>query len=277
MINSANQGSGEVENLTLKPEIYGQLKDKMKVIGVIPARFNSQRFPGKPLALIKNKPLIQWVYEGAIKAKTLQKLVVATDDVRIVDVVTNFGGEAVLTSSDHRCGTERVAEVVRKLDTVEIVINIQGDEPLISGEMIDQIVNALLDDSKIDMATFKQKLTTTELNNHHIVKVVVDLNDIAIYFSRSPIPYHYQSYAPSPVYFKHIGLYGYRRLFLMTLVNHPPTPLEEAENLEQLRALELNGRIKVLTTEFASIGVDTPEDIERVESWGQNGLHSEVY
>lgn len=234
----------------------------MNVVGVIPARFESTRFPGKPLAKILNKPMIQWVYERAKKSKTLDRLIVATDSQLIYNQVKDFGGEVVLTSKEHPSGTSRVAEVVDQLD-VEIVVNIQGDEPLISHFAIDEAVKPLITDPTIYMATLKQKITQeSELSNPNVVKVVTDKDDFALYFSRSLIPF------VSPPYtfyiYKHIGVYVYRREFLLKLVKLPPTKLEQIEKLEQLRVLENGYKIKVIKTDYSSIGVDTKEDLEKV-------------
>ncbi|MEW6619309.1 MAG: 3-deoxy-manno-octulosonate cytidylyltransferase [bacterium] len=234
----------------------------MKIVGIIPARFSSTRFPGKPLAKILDKPMIQWVYEGAKKSKTLEALIVATDSQQIYDRVKNFGGEVFLTLREHQSGTSRVAEVAEQLD-VEIVVNVQGDEPLISPSAIDEAVKPLLTDPTIYMTTLKHKVTDqTELSNPNVVKIVTDKDDFALYFSRSPIPFfrhqfHYENY-------KHIGLYVYRKDFLLKLVQLPATPLEQTEGLEQLRVLENGYKIKVVETEYLSIGVDTEDDLEKV-------------
>lgn len=234
----------------------------MKVVGIIPARFESTRFPGKPLAKILNKPMIQWVYEGAKKANSLEAIIVATDSQQIYNQVKDFGGKVALTSKQHTTGTSRVAEVARQMD-VEIVVNIQGDEPLISPYAIDTAVNPLLADSTIYMSTLKHKITDeNELSNPNVVKVVTDKDGFALYFSRALIPFIPQPYT-SYVY-KHIGLYVYRKDFLLKLVQLPPTTLEQAEKLEQLRVLENGYKIKVVKTNYTSIGVDTQEDLEKV-------------
>jgi 3-deoxy-manno-octulosonate cytidylyltransferase (CMP-KDO synthetase) len=234
----------------------------MKVIGVIPARFESTRFPGKPLAKILNKPMIQWVYERAKKSKTLDSLIVATDSQLIYNQAKDFGAKVVLTSKEHQSGTSRVAEVVKPLD-VEIVVNIQGDEPLISHQAIDEAVNTLITDPNIYMATLKQKITEeSELSNPNVVKVVTDKDGFALYFSRSLIPFVSPPYT-SYIY-KHIGLYAYRKDFLLKLVHLPTTNLEQTEKLEQLRVLENGYKIKVIKTSYSSIGVDTKEDLEKV-------------
>ncbi|MEW6096482.1 MAG: 3-deoxy-manno-octulosonate cytidylyltransferase [bacterium] len=234
----------------------------MKVVGIIPARFESTRFPGKPLAKILDKPMIQWVYERAKKSKTIQTLIVATDSIQVYNQVKDFGAEVVLTSKEHQSGTSRVAEVSAQLD-VEIVVNIQGDEPLISPDAIDEVVKPLITDPTIYMATLKQKITDeNELSNPNVVKVVTDKDDFALYFSRSLIPFVTPPYT-SYIY-KHIGLYVYRKDFLLKLVQLPPTKLEQVEKLEQLRVLENGYKIKVIKTGHSSIGVDTEEDLEKV-------------
>lgn len=234
----------------------------MKVVGIIPARFESTRFPGKPLAKILNKPMIQWVYEGAKKSKSLEAIIVATDSQQIYNQVKDFGGEVVLTSKQHLSGTSRVAEVAAQLD-VEVVVNIQGDEPLISPLAIDDAVKPLLENPTIYMSTLKCKITNEdELHNPNVVKVVTSKDGFALYFSRALIPFVSPPYT-SYIY-KHIGLYVYRKDFLLKLVELPPTKLEQIEKLEQLRVLENGYKIKVIKTDYASIGIDTPQDLEKV-------------
>lgn len=247
----------------------------MKAIVIIPARYASTRFQGKPLAPLLGKPMIQWTYESAQKATTIDQTMVATDDERICTAVRRFGGNAVMTSPDHPSGTDRLAEVARNLDC-EIVVNVQGDEPLIRPEQIDQLVTGLRDDSRAEMATLKTVIRKGgELLSPHVVKVVTDNEGFALYFSRSPLPYLKDSWKDAGsitgdhlgggVFFKHIGIYGYRRPFLLTLSSLSPTPLEKAEGLEQLRALEHGYRIKVMTTNYDCQGVDTEEDLNKVE------------
>lgn len=237
----------------------------MKAIGVIPARYGSTRLPGKALALLNGVPLIQHVYEQARQAKRLSEVLVATDDERIRQAVAAFGGQAVMTSSTHRSGTDRVAEAVRPLDA-QVVLNIQGDEPLIHPDAIDQVADFLLAHRAVPMATVITTLTSAEdLRNPNVVKVVVDQDGYAMYFSRAPIPYVRQETGKSHVYWKHLGLYGYQREFLLRFPHLPPTPLEQAEGLEQLRALEHGFKVKVLETAHDTIGVDTADDLKRVE------------
>ena len=233
----------------------------MKTLGVIPSRYGAQRFPGKPLALIAGKPLIQRVYEQACQARRLDRVVVATDDTRIADAVKKFGGEVVMTAPTCPSGTDRAAEVARQLDCDRIV-NMQGDEPLMRPAMIDQRVDGL---GASDMATLVRPIESADaLANPNVVKVVFAHNGNALYFSRHPIPFVRDTGAPIK-HFKHLGIYAYQRDFLLKFVQLPQSALEQAEKLEQLRALENGFTIKVLITPFDSVGVDTPADVERVE------------
>jgi 3-deoxy-manno-octulosonate cytidylyltransferase (CMP-KDO synthetase) len=236
----------------------------MRVVGLIPARYASKRFPGKALADLHGKPLLQHVVERAGQAKCLSEVVVATDDGRIAEAVRRFGGQVRLTAATHPSGTDRIAEVARDL-TCDLVVNIQGDEPLIIPAEIDAAVAPLLGDSTILMGTLACPLALEQAADPNAVKVVVGANGFALYFSRAPIPYLRDGHAggPSP-YLLHIGLYVYRREILLRLAGLAPTPLEERERLEQLRALEHGVRIRVVMTDHPSIGVDTPEDLERV-------------
>jgi len=236
----------------------------MDVIGVIPARYHSTRFEGKVLAQISGKPMIQRVYERAKEALLLDDLIIACDDERVVNAASKFGAKAVLTSKDHTCGTDRIIEVINPLE-VKIVINIQGDEPLIHPTMIDSVARALLEDKSISMATIAKRIEDPSvINDPNVVKVVMDKNNFALYFSRSAIPHHaLNSEVSRAVYFKHIGLYGYTKDFLFIYKNLPASALEKTERLEQLRVLEEGFRIKVIETKYDTIGVDTPEDLEK--------------
>jgi 3-deoxy-manno-octulosonate cytidylyltransferase (CMP-KDO synthetase) len=239
----------------------------MQAIGVIPARYESSRFPGKVLAQVLGRPLIQYVYEEALKSASLEDLIVACDDERILKAVQDFGGRAVLTAKGHKSGTDRLTEIVNPIDT-QIVVNIQADEPLIQFSMIDELVNCLLQDADIPMATLICKIEDMqELKDPNVVKVVKDTNNFALYFCRSPIPHlrASQDSSPSPCFYKHLGLYAYTKDFLFTFTNLPTGKLEEAEKLEQLRALEHGYRVKLAETTFDTIGVDTPEDLEKVK------------
>jgi 3-deoxy-manno-octulosonate cytidylyltransferase (CMP-KDO synthetase) len=240
---------------------------KVRTLGVIPARYGAQRFPGKPLAVIAGKPLVQRVYEQAVKAKRIDKIIVATEDTRILEAVEAFGGDAMLTSAECATGTDRVAEVARAYEC-DLVLNIQGDEPLMRPEMIDQLVEGIQTDAGCVMATLARKITAAEqLTNPNVVKVVVARNGNALYFSRSQIPYVRDGAEPirGATFFKHLGIYAFRREFLLKFVQLPASELEQVEKLEQLRALENGFAIKVLITPHDSIGVDRPEDVQLVE------------
>lgn len=237
----------------------------MDITAIIPARYASTRLPGKPLLDIFGKPMIQHVYERALKAELISRVIVATDNRRIFNAVKKFGGEVLMTSEDHRSGTDRLAEVAEGLES-DIIVNIQCDEPLIEPDMIDEAIRPLSEDGSIVMGSLKSEIRDEfEMSSPNVVKVVVDRNDFALYFSRYPIPYFRDE--PTSLLtcrFKHIGLYVYRRDFLLKYPKMPQTPLEEAEKLEQLRALENGYAIKVPTTRFQSIGVDTEDDLDRV-------------
>jgi len=235
-----------------------------RVVALVPARFQSTRFPGKPLALIDGRPMIEHVVRRASEARLVDAVAVATDDQRIADAVHAFGGTAVLTAASHTSGTERLAEVASELES-EIVVNVQGDEPLLPGDAIDEVVRLLLEDPEAVMGTLRRRLhSARDAESPDVVKVVVDTDGAALYFSRLPVPFVRQD-APRPPLWGHIGLYSYRRPFLITLAGLPPTPLEQAEGLEQLRALEHGYRIRTAETGAETIGVDTPEDLERVK------------
>ena len=240
----------------------------MRAIGVIPARWGATRFEGKVIANLLGKPVVQHVWENAKKAKTLDDLVVACDDERIIKVVEAFGGKAVYTSPNQPSGTDRLAEVVNPLD-IDIAVNIQGDEPLMKSIMIDNLVLALEDDKAVQMATMMKRIEdSSELTNSNVVKVIVDKNGYAIYFSRYAIPYNRTGESDAkkkPVYYKHIGIYAFTKDFLFTFRNLPHSALENAEKLEQLRALEHGYKIKVVETKFDTIGIDRPEDLKRAE------------
>ncbi len=241
----------------------------MTVTAVIPARYASTRLPGKPLAEIGGRPMIQWVYERVDQAALVNDVVVATDDQRIVDAVEGFGGRAVMTSADHPSGTDRLAEVARQLDA-EIVVNVQGDEPLIAAEVIDACVRPMIDGGDFHVVTpCTPIMSKAALANPNVVKVVTDRAGCALYFSRAPIPFDRDEAEPGAkagqrLYYKHLGLYVYGREFLLTYTKLARTPLEIREKLEQLRILENGYRIRVVETPYDSIGVDSLEDLERV-------------
>jgi 3-deoxy-manno-octulosonate cytidylyltransferase (CMP-KDO synthetase) len=240
-----------------------------RILGVIPARYASSRFPGKALAEFGDKTIIQHVFERASKTPSLTDLVIATDDERIRAEAERFGAPVRMTKAYHPSGTDRVAEVA-STDQADIIVNIQGDEPLIDPAAINALALSLVDDSHIPMATLKKRIDDLqEFTNPNVVKVVTGHNGNAIYFSRSPVPYDLSGQA---VHFKHIGLYVYRRDFLLSYSGLPVGPLEKAERLEQLRALENGHPIRVVETEYESLGVDTPDDLRRVEQIYQESL-----
>ncbi|MBV9037142.1 MAG: 3-deoxy-manno-octulosonate cytidylyltransferase [Acidobacteriaceae bacterium] len=238
---------------------------RTRILGVIPARFASSRFPGKVLAPLAGKPMLQHVWERALLARHLQgNVLIATDDFRIADVVRSFGGRVRMTHAHHPSGTDRLAEVA-SAEPASLYVNIQGDEPLIDPEAIDAAILSVLHDEHIPMGTLKKTIIDpTDVVNPNVVKVVTDLLGDAIYFSRCPIPYERDGRSHQPLYAKHIGLYVYRREFLLAYPDLQVGPLEKAERLEQLRALENGYKIRVVSTDYESIGVDTPEDLERV-------------
>jgi 3-deoxy-manno-octulosonate cytidylyltransferase (CMP-KDO synthetase) len=239
----------------------------MKALGIIPARYGSTRFPGKPLALLNDKPIIQWVYERASRANLLNEVIVATDDARIFEAVKQFRGRVEMTRPDHPSGSDRIAEVAAKSDA-QIIVNIQGDEPLIAPEAIDSGVRVLLENPAAQVATLVSPIRlAADLRNANIVKVVLAQDNTALYFSRSAIPFYRQAvkeedWLQQHTYFKHIGLYVFRHELLLQFVKWPPGRLEKIESLEQLRLLENGVKIHVAVTEYEAMGVDTPEDLE---------------
>ena len=245
-----------------------------KVIAVIPARWGSTRFPGKPLALIKGKPMIQWVFEQTSKAKSVSEVIIATDDSRILEAANNFGGNAVMTSVNHESGTDRIAEVIYN-KKCEIVVNVQGDEPLIPPSNIDLIVQPLLDGISESTVTLRTLIKSyDDLLDRSITKVVVDKSDLALYFSKAIIPWdrddtiQNSSVEPlKPFWYKHIGLYAYRKNFLMKFGKLSTSGLEQIEKLEQLRILENGYNIKVVETKLDSIGVDCEADLVMIEKY----------
>ena len=240
----------------------------VKVVTFIPSRFESKRFPGKPLALIAGKPMIAHVYQRAMSCPDVSEVIVATDDERIFQCVRDFGGKAVMTDSHHPSGTDRIAEASKKmrLGHDDLIVNVQGDQPLFHPSAISDMVAPLREDPNIPMSTLKYRITDEqEIDNPNHVKVVTDKEGFALFFSRSPIPF-FRNSKSNRVYFKHLGLYAYRQDFLTTFRRLPVGELESSEKLEQLRALEHGFRIKVVETRFDSIEVDTPADIKRVET-----------
>ena len=245
----------------------------MDVIGVIPARYLSTRFKAKLLADIMGKPMLQHVWERAKASRMLDDLIIACDSEVILKAAIEFGAKAVMTSKEHTCGTDRISEVVNPLD-VKVVINIQADEPLIHPMMIDSVARALLEDSSISMATLAKKIEdVVQVIDPNVVKVVVDKNNFALYFSRASIPYlSVNAEIDQVTYYKHIGLYGYTKDFLFIYKNLPVSNLEKTEKLEQLRVLAEGFKIKVIETKFDTVGVDTPEDLEMVKRQLKKGI-----
>jgi 3-deoxy-manno-octulosonate cytidylyltransferase (CMP-KDO synthetase) len=241
-----------------------------KVVAIIPARYHSNRFEGKPIAPIMGKPMIQHVYERAQSVPMLSRVVVATDDERIADCVSSFSGEVVMTRADHASGTDRLAEAATKLDIPEqdVLVNIQGDQPMFPAEVVEQVAQPLLDDPTLPMSTLIYRIVRREeIGDPNHVKTVFDRNNFALYFSRSPIPFQRDPHeVVEPTYYKHLGFYAYRKGFLLTFVSLPEGEWERFEKLEQLRALEFGYRIKVILTEYDSVEVDTPKDLKRVEA-----------
>jgi len=241
----------------------------MKISAFIPARYGSTRFPGKPLASILGKPMIEHVYKCALDCEDLNDILVVTDDQRIIDCVHHFGGRAVLTSPDHASGTDRIAEAVAKLklSNDDLIVNIQGDQPRFDPSIITRMITPLLEDESLPMSTLKVGIRDKkEIENPNIVKVVTDRNDFALFFSRYPIPFVRDGHSPDVRHYKHPGFYAYRKAFLTEFNRLPPGELETAEKLEQLRALEYGYKIKVCETFCDSIEVDTPEDILKIEA-----------
>jgi 3-deoxy-manno-octulosonate cytidylyltransferase (CMP-KDO synthetase) len=237
----------------------------MITVGVIPARFKSTRFPGKVLALIDGKPMIEHVWRQASQCCELDDLLIACDHADVLKAAQGFGAKAVMTSPDHPSGSDRIAEAVGSL-TCEIIVNIQGDEPFIQPKVIDALVVALKNDKSTSVATvIKEIKSDDQIANPNVVKVVIDKNHYALYFSSSVIPYNRNADRPSDLkYFKHLGLYAYRKDFLMAYKNWPKSMLESTEQLEQLRILEAGYKIKTIETDSESLAVDTPEDLSRI-------------
>ncbi|MFT5883069.1 MAG: 3-deoxy-manno-octulosonate cytidylyltransferase (CMP-KDO synthetase) [Crocinitomicaceae bacterium] len=237
------------------------------VLGIIPARWASTRFPGKPLHLIAGKPLVQHVWERCLECSKLDSIIVATDDVRIADACRGFGAHVAMTAADHPTGTDRIAEAAAAVPQATHLINIQGDEPLIEPSLIDELASALLADPALEMATAANAIDDDALmNDPNVVKCVLKQNGDALYFSRSPLPFQ-RSASPELTCYRHKGIYAYRKDFLQQFIQWPPSPLELAESLEQLRALENNARIKVIITDDASGGVDTLEQAIALEEF----------
>jgi 3-deoxy-manno-octulosonate cytidylyltransferase (CMP-KDO synthetase) len=250
---------------------------RTKAVGIIPARWGSTRFPGKPLHMIAGEPLLKYVWERCRRASSLDSVIVATDDMRIAEAAFNWGAEVALTSPNHRSGTDRVAEVAARAKQFAFIVNIQGDEPLIEPQLIERLVTKLRSDRTVRMVTAAHPFTDPEdALSPHQVKVVLDLKGRALYFSRAPIPYARSGGLQSAketkrrsgndrsLFFRHQGIYGFRRELLLQFVNWKPSPLEQTESLEQLRALENGVTVHVLVTKHGSPGVDTPQDAKSI-------------
>jgi 3-deoxy-manno-octulosonate cytidylyltransferase (CMP-KDO synthetase) len=234
-----------------------------RVAAIIPVRWGSTRFPGKPLHGIAGKPLIQHVWQRCVEANIFDQIIVATDDMRIMETAFQFGAEVALTSPEHGSGTDRIAEVAKKLKGTSIFFNVQGDEPLIDPRLLRRLVKKFQRSTKTDLITAACPIRPKEASSEHVVKVVTDRSGLALFFSRSPIPFVRNG--TQAQHLKHLGVYGFRRKALFEFVRLKPTPLETAEQLEQLRALENGMTIRVVLSETSSIGVDTPEDAQTVE------------
>ena len=229
---------------------------------IIPARYGSSRLEGKPLIEVNGKPVIQWVYEKAKQAKLADIIIVATDDERIFNAVKAFGGEVEMTSADHKCGSDRIREVVERHPEISYIVNLQGDEPLIKPESIDAVAKNVQEDEKADISTLIRALKDKEeIENPNLVKCVIDNNGFALYFSRSKIPYERNTGVAT--FYGHLGIYGYKREALLKMTSLPQTPLEKTESLEQLRALENGMKIKTSIVDFVPVGIDTREDLEK--------------
>ncbi len=228
---------------------------------IIPARYGSSRLEGKPLIEVGGKPVIQWVYEKAKASKFADMVIVATDDQRIFDSVKSFGGEVEMTSVNHKCGSDRIMEVVSRHPEISFICNLQGDEPLIKSESIDSVIQNVKEDGMADISTLIRPITPDEAQNPNLVKCVIDNNGYALYFSRSKIPYERNENIAT--FYGHLGIYGYKRKALERMTTMSQTPLEKTESLEQLRALENGMKIKTSVVDFVPVGIDTKEDLEQ--------------
>ena len=232
---------------------------------IIPARYGSSRLEGKPLLTVAGKPVIQWVYEKAMQAQLADMIIVATDDKRIYDAVAAFGGVAEMTSVNHKCGSDRIREVVDRHPEISYIVNLQGDEPLIEPSAIDEVARNVKEDANADISTLVRVLKDEdEINNPNLVKCVRDKNGFALYFSRSKIPYERNPI--SGEFYGHLGIYGYKREALIKMTSLDQTPLEKTESLEQLRALENGMKIKTSVVDFVPVGIDTAQDLEKFKA-----------
>lgn len=234
----------------------------MKTAIIIPARYGSSRLEGKPLIKVNGKPIIQWVYEKALQVKSADMIIVATDDERIYDCVKSFGGVVEMTSTEHKCGSDRIREVVDRHPEIGFVVNLQGDEPMIKPESVEEVIKNVKFDDNADISTLIRKIEDEdEINNPNLVKCVTDVNGYALYFSRSKIPYERK--LGIATFYGHLGIYGYKREALIKMTELAQTPLEKTESLEQLRALENGMKIKTSVVDFVPVGIDTAEDLEK--------------
>lgn len=236
---------------------------------IIPARYGSSRLEGKPLIKVMDKPIIQWVYEKAMMSKEADIVIVATDDERIFNAVKSFGGSVEMTSVDHKCGSDRIKEVVMRHPEISFVVNLQGDEPLIKPESIDEVAQNVKFDSA-DISTLIRKITPQEAENPNLVKCIVDKNGYAMYFSRSKIPFERNTGKAD--FYGHLGIYGYKRESLIKMTEMPQTTYEMAESLEQLRALQNGMKIKTSVVDFVPVGIDTAEDLEKFKKIVEKSL-----
>ena len=231
---------------------------------IIPARYGSSRLEGKPLIKVEGKPIIQWVYEKAMLSKLTDIIIVATDDERIFNAVKSFGGNVEMTSTEHKCGSDRIKEVVLRHPEISYIVNLQGDEPLIKPSAIDEVIKNVKDDKDADISTLIRKITAEEAENPNLVKCVIDNYGFAMYFSRSKIPY--ERNLDKADFYGHLGIYGYKREALIKMTGLPQSSYEQAESLEQLRALQNGMHIKTSIVDFVPVGIDTIEDLEKFKS-----------
>jgi 3-deoxy-manno-octulosonate cytidylyltransferase (CMP-KDO synthetase) len=237
----------------------------MKSVIVIPARYGASRFPGKSLARIQGRPMIQWVWEAACKSRLTEQVVVATDDERIADTAAKFGADVVMTKKSHRSGTDRIAEVADKISS-QLYVNVQGDEPLLAPSAVDDLIRSMMESPRVPIGTLAHRIESeSEWSSPEVVKVVCNRHREALYFSRSPLPFQ-RTFDPTAKLLRHVGIYAFRARALAEFVSLKPSPLEIAESLEQLRALENGMTIQVIETKYRCLGVDTPADLARIES-----------
>ena len=231
---------------------------------IIPARYGSSRLEGKPLIKVEEKPVIQWVYEKALASRLADIIIVATDDERIFNAVKVFGGNVEMTSVNHKCGSDRIKEVVMRHPEISYIVNLQGDEPLIKPESIDEVIKNVKDDKDTDISTLIRKIMSKEAENPNLVKCVIDNSGFALYFSRSKIPF--ERNADKADFYGHLGIYGYKREALIKMTELPQSSYEQAESLEQLRALQNGMKIKTSIVDFVPVGIDTKEDLEKFKN-----------